>query len=339
MAAMVATSRVDHDERVDDLALRLTAFDPEAGSALRVIRHFDALTESRAGLQSIVRAAATLVQSPARLNDPARRLTVRVLADGGAAPSADLPDPGWPSAPVTADGAILWLERAGPAGTVEAVVLERAAAAARTVLERTRRSGADPASVELLVDGTAARGDRLAAARRLGLPATVRAVAVTSDVPRLLPFDAPVPTDQRAGVGPAVEVTDLPRSWQAARLALRLTAEGTDADPGPRVVHADEHGALLLLVRAADAALEPPRDVLVLRQAAASAPWVLAALDAVATATSLREAARSLHVHHSTLQDRLTHAEALLGWDLRGRPGLIRLHLALALHRALRGSR
>nr|WP_276508375.1 helix-turn-helix domain-containing protein [Modestobacter muralis] len=68
--------------------------------------------------------------------------------------------------------------------------------------------------------------------------------------------------------------------------------------------------------------------------AAATGPWVLATLDAVATSSSLRDAARTLHVHHSTLQDRLQHAEAALGWDVHSPAGRLRLQLALVLHRA-----
>lgn len=333
-------SAADDDEPVDDLALRLTALDPEAGSALRVITHFDALLESRAGLQSIIRAAAALTGCPARLIDPGRRLTVRVRADGVAAPDSDEPDPAWPSAPVTSDGATLWLERPGPVGTVEAVVLERAAGAARTVLARTRsRHADDPASIELVLDATAPESDRLAAARRLRLPPAVRAVALPDAPPVVLPADAASPADRRAGIGPVTAVSDLPASYEAARLALRLTAEGTAADPGPRVVCADDLGALLLLVRAADAAQEPIPDVQALDEAAAAAPWVLATLDAVAGASSLRDAARALQVHHSTLQDRLTHAEANLGWRVHDRPGQLRLHLALLLRRAQRSHR
>jgi len=323
-----------------DLAQRLAALDPQASTAVRVISHFDSLTASRAGLESIVRGAATLAGCPARLTDPARRLTVRVLADGVTSQPDTDPDPAWPSAPVTADGAELWLETTTPAGTVEAVVLERAAAAAQTVLERTRsRRRDDPASVELLLDADATEADRLTAARRLRLPDQARAIALDSGVARIVPADGAVPAGRRAGVGPLVPITDLPESGRLARLALRLTAEGTTEDPGPRVVHADELGALALLVHAADTAPQPIPDVRALEHAAAAAPWVLATLDAVAGAASLRDAARALRLHHSTLQDRLTHAQALLGWDLRHPQGQLRLQLALVLRRALRNTR
>jgi DNA-binding PucR family transcriptional regulator len=128
-------------------------------------------------------------------------------------------------------------------------------------------------------------------------------------------------------------VLSLPASWNAARTALRLTAEGTDDDPGPRVVYADEMGALALLADNVGPATPPIPDVLALEQAAAAAPWMLSTLYAVATNASLRAAAAALRVHHSTLQDRIVHAERLLGWPVREPQGQFRLHLALVLHR------
>jgi hypothetical protein len=43
--------------------------------------------------------------------------------------------------------------------------------------------------------------------------------------------DATLPEELRTGVGPAVAADHLPVSWAADRLALRLTAEGTETDP------------------------------------------------------------------------------------------------------------
>ncbi|MFV2173294.1 helix-turn-helix domain-containing protein, partial [Actinomadura sp. LOL_011] len=54
---------------------------------------------------------------------------------------------------------------------------------------------------------------------------------------------------------------------------------------------------------------------------------------ACAFASSVRAAAAVLRVHHSTLQERLPHAERLLGWPLADTAGRFRLHLALALRR------
>ncbi|BCY10670.1 helix-turn-helix domain-containing protein [Actinoplanes sp. L3-i22] len=361
-----------------DLAARLTALDPDAGAALQVIAYFDRLTEARAGLQSIVRGAAVLAGCPARLADEHRRIHLRVHPDGtnaaapiptaeqpGRAPSAAADQPGpaptsatveqprppsdsaagqvdeaWMSV-VVADGALLWLERAGPPGPVDAMILERAAGAARTVLDRTRHHPppADPALLELLLDPDAAEPSRLKAAARLGLKpdAEVRAVALPDGRARLQSTATPPPdATMRAGIGPAGPIAALPSSYAAARVALRFTAEGTEQDPGPRVVHADHLGGLALLAAATDPGGDPIPDVQALHRTAATAPWALATLDAVAESPSLRTAAGALRVHHSTLQERLSPFDHLLGWDFRTPQGRLRLQLALALHRLTR---
>jgi sugar diacid utilization regulator len=56
----------------------------------------------------------------------------------------------------------------------------------------------------------------------------------------------------------------------------------------------------------------------------------LAALDPDAAA------AAALLVHHSTLQERIAHADRLLGWPVREPHGRHRLYLALALRRLRR---
>ncbi|MFF6880941.1 helix-turn-helix domain-containing protein [Streptomyces sp. NPDC012474] len=469
-----------------ELAGRLTALDPDAGAAVRVIAYFDRLAESRAGVEALVRGAAVLAGCPARLVDPERRVHVRVEADGTRHDTGTPPDPAWPSAELSPGGAgVLWLERGrdgaesgGPAPTgrdprygapapvapsvVDAVILERAAGVLRLVLDRTRgRAPADdPALVETLLDATAPEQARLHAARRLGLdpaaparalaplngrprvipaaaetaplagrtaaeagarpwtgptspaaaplPATVRGTASTDataarpgreragaatpsrtgepsrsgEPTRPAPRSAPglrtgsgTPTAEagpsaeqaarrprtgptaepasavagpraappgprlpagRLGVGPAVPVLELPRSWAEARTALRFTAEGTPQDPGPQVVHADELGGIALLAGLVAPGSEPPPDVRALEAAAANASWLPATLHAVASTGSLRAAAAGINVHHSTLQDRLTHAEHLLGWPLRTPQGRLRLHLALTMRRLTR---
>ncbi|GCB43795.1 helix-turn-helix domain-containing protein [Streptomyces sp. NL15-2K] len=326
-----------------ELAGRLTALDPDAGAAVQVIAYFDRLAESRAGLEALVRGAAVLAGVPARLVDAERRVHVRVVADGTRRDTALPPDPAWPSAPLTPDGApALWLERAEAApSVVDAVILERAVGAIRLVLDRTRgRAPADdPALVETVLDPTAPEPARLHAARRLGLDlaAPARALAPHDGRPRIFPAhtDAEPPTG-RVGVGPAVPVLDLPDSWAAARTALRFTAEGTAQDPGQRVMYADELGGVALLADLVAPGAEPPPDVRDLEAAAAAAPWLLSTLHAVASTASLRAAAAEINVHHSTLQDRLTHAEHLLRWPVRTPQGRLRLQLALAMRHLAR---
>jgi hypothetical protein len=312
-----------------DLAVRLAALDADAGAALRVIEYFDRLAEARAGLHAIVRGAVVLAECPVRLVDDERRVRVRITADGRTAWDETPPDPAWMF--VVAGSATLWLERAGAAGPVEAMILERAAAAAKAVLDRTRGR----ASAEVLVDENAPENVRSQAARRSGLslsqPAAV--AAVESGGPVVFAGAPPVFAG-RAGIGPAVPVLALPGSWQAARVALRFAAEGTEEDPGPAVVRHDELGALALLADAGDQSGLP--DVRALDHAAAAAPWMLSTLHATADAISLRAAAGTLRVHHSTLQDRITQAEHLLGWAIRDPHGRLRLQLALTLRRLAR---
>ncbi|MFD4503625.1 helix-turn-helix domain-containing protein [Streptomyces sp. NPDC058457] len=333
-----------------ELAGRLAAVDPDAGAAVAVIAYFDRLAETRAGLEALVRGAAVLAGCPARLADEERRVRLRVEPDGRRTDVAGAPEPGWPCAPLVAGGPpALWLEREGADGpsVVDAVILERASAAVRSVLDRTRGRApgppsADPALVETVLDAGAPLPARLHAARRLGLDtadpaARFRAVAVADGLPRIVPDGPPPgpsagPSAGRAGVGPAVAVADLPRSWSAARTALRFTSAAGAPEPGgPPVVRADELGGVALLAELVVPGAEPAPDVRAVQAAAADAPWMLRTLHAVASTASLRAAAADINVHHSTLQDRLTHAEHLLGWSVRTPQGRFRLQLALTM--------
>jgi hypothetical protein len=231
----------------------------------------------------------------------------------------------------------LWLERDDAPQPIDAMVLERAAAAIGSARQRSRgRAGRDWDAVDVatLLDSGSPAPDRAAAAQRLSLsPASrVRAVA-SSGGTRIESADHPVDAHERAGIGPIGSPDQLPGSAAAARLALRLTAEGTPADPGPRVVHAQDAGGLLVLASAVGPGTPPHADVGVLEHAARGNPWLLATLVAVAEQQSLRAAAAALHVHHSTLQDRIAHAERLLGWSIGDPAGRLRLQLALVLRR------
>lgn len=330
-----------------ELAGRLAALDPDAGAALHVIVYFDRLVEGRAGLESLVRGAAVLSGCPARLVDEARGVRIRVGADGIRQDDGGPVDPDWMSAALVPDGvAAVWLERTGPPNGVDAMVLERAAAAARDVLDRTRgrapsgSPAADPASVEVLLDASAPAHARWQAAVRLGLRDTALARAVAPaggmTVVEAMPSTGthtPSTGSRRAGIGPAVPVLDLPASATAARTALRFTAEGDEHDPGPRTVYADELGGLTLLADSVGPGTEPIADVRALERAVAAAPWAASTLHAVAFATSLRAAAAELTMHHSTLQDRLAQAEHWLGWPVHEPRGRLRLQLALTVWR------
>ncbi|MEV7339304.1 helix-turn-helix domain-containing protein [Streptomyces sp. NPDC093544] len=240
--------------------------------------------------------------------------------------------------------AALWLELPGPPDGVRAMILERAAGAVRAVLERTRgwappaAPAPDPALVEVVLDASAPDATRTHAAAQLGLKRgqSVRAVALQGGGAEIVPAGRHGIEARRAGVGPAVEPAELPRSWAGARTALRLTAEGTVHDPGPRTVYADELGGLALLAAAVGPDTPPIPDELAVDRALAEVSWAAATLHAVASAPSLRAAATELTVHHSTLQERLVQVEHILGWDVHSPQGRLRLQLALAVRKLRR---
>ncbi|MCK9902099.1 CdaR family transcriptional regulator [Parafrankia colletiae] len=334
-----------------ELAGRLAALDPDASAAVRAVVYFDQLVEGRAGLEAIVRGVALLAGAPARLVDGLRGVHVEVDIEGRRRAVATAVDSDWLSVPLTpGEPAAVWLERPGPAGPVEAVVLERAAGACRAFFERTSgrssvvaADGARRAATEVLLDQAASPRARRMAAVQLGLdphaPARALAFADGTVLFEAVPAGAsrdPVTTrvaDRRTGVGPAVPVLDLPSSWHAARTALRFTAHGTAMDPGPRLVHADQLGGLAVLATAVGPTTPAAPDVQALDRAATTAPWMLTTLEAVTTNPSLRAAAVTLTIHHSTLQERLHQAEHMLGWSVHDPNGRLRLQLAFALRR------
>jgi sugar diacid utilization regulator len=186
--------------------------------------------------------------------------------------------------------------------------------------------------VEVVVDPLVLGNERLRAVRELGLPDGDRARVVAwpgGDVGVLAP-DASPPDARRLGVGPAVGLHDLPASAARARTALRFAADDTAEDPGARIVHADDLGGLELLAAAVDAGAPPTEDLRRLRRAVEEIPHLVQTLSYYAASVSIRAAAAGLFVHHSTLQDRLDHAERLLGWDIRQPAGRLRLQMALA---------
>lgn len=285
-----------------ELLGRLSALDHGAESAVRVIAYFDALIDGHAGLDALVRGAAVLSGCPAGLHDAARHLAIRIDSEGHRlAASAGPARAGWPAAALDEAGALVWLERDDGPVELDAMIVERLAAGARVVLDRTRGRAAtrDPALVEVLVDRHADADTRARAARRLGLAAgsSARVVATVpigeggalptvlrrrhtllgrvdvSVVPHAADWTGDPELARRAGIGPPVPVEELPTSWEGALVALRLTADGTALDPGPRQLRHAELGGLALLATSVPTAAARIADVAALDDLGRQLPW------------------------------------------------------------------
>lgn len=335
-----------------ELIGRLGRLDSDASESLKAIAYFDSLLEGQAGLESFVRGAAALTGCIAGVSDP-RALSIRCAPAGHRLPVPADPAADWPSKPLWhgADS-FAWIERDGECSPTDDMVLERFAAGARITLERICGDLFDDrASVELLLDvAVQADARRRAAARlRIGDPTRLRVVArapvqtsqmsafsTVMDTPYgsvLASIEGAKPQaghgaeiDTRTGIGPWGDLSELPRSWEKALVALRMTTSLT------RVVMYEELGALAALASLSEAASAHP-DVQRLTELATEHSWALDTLEAVAMRETGRGSATLLGIHHSTLQARLAALEVRLGYDTSTPGAHVRLGVALALYR------
>ncbi|MGW6565668.1 helix-turn-helix domain-containing protein [Streptomyces sp. NPDC054975] len=141
-----------------------------------------------------------------------------------------------------------------------------------------------------------------------------------------------VPRGVAVGVGPAVAPERLPESWARARRAARFAGLGPT---WPRLVDAAELGAQILLADIPeDAALTHPDVTAVARlEAEPEGPQMLATLEAVCRTRSLREAAKLLSLHHSSVAHRVARAERALAMSLSDPSERQRAHTAVLLWR------
>ncbi|MFD7630316.1 PucR family transcriptional regulator [Streptomyces sp. NPDC059851] len=364
---------------MEALAVRLSGLDPYVDGAMRIVAFYDTLMRRRVDLPALARASAGLAECVTGIRLHGTGRAIRIAPDGNQAPPPGAPPPPGPpyppgaasppgappwtaastTAPITLDEeeiGTVWLERPGPPGPLDEVLLDRLAIAAAAAAERygpARTTMADPALVELAISPDSDEAARARALRLLGFTAglPVHAVAVRSELPldqvgALVCAGRPVkaaplgavgvvlagrvdparfPAGVRAGIGAA----DSPdRSWREARTALRFT---TARRP---VVHHDELGALALLARIPEEAARENADVAAIARLA-DVPEDLETLDAYCTAGSLRQAADVLHLHHSSVARRLDQIARTLGIELTDPTGLTRARLALTLWRLL----
>ncbi len=344
---------------MEALALRLSQLDEQAEGAIRVVMFYDTLMRRRVDLPALARASAVLAECVAGIRLYGTGQVIRMAPDGMRASTPPPPVP--TTTPITLDEeeiGTVWLERPGPRGQLDQLLLDRLAIAAAAVVERygpAHTTMADPALVELAISAGSDEAARTRALRLLGFAAglPVHVVAVRSRLPldqvggaicparpvkaaRLADVGvilattvdrARFPAGVRAGVA-AAESPD--RSWRQARTALRFTT------PREPVIRHDDLGAIALLSEISEDSVRANPDVAAIARMAGD-PGDLETLDAYCATGSLRRAADLLHLHHSSVARRLEQLGKTLGVDLTEPAGLTRARLALTAWRLLDG--
>lgn len=327
---------------MQELLGRLTALDPDASAALRVIACFDELIVGHVNTRGLLGAAAALAGCTAgfRQSRPARlvRITPRGMPATDHWDPPDLPDRDFS----------VWLERVGPSQANDAIITERLEFAVRIRHSAGRRDLDSRRDLAVTLDPAAELDDRRACAARIGLtpgrtyrvlaaplfatwhehPKATEDVVTTSFGPihaLVVPQGAPPPDARPCGVGTTAVVDDLHRSFRSALVALRL------CDSAAPVVRADDYGALIgLLADSPDSANSPDVDLL---DGVMAHAWGMVTLDALLRAGSVRQAARSCGVHHSTMTARVGTIADVIGFDPLDGLGRTRLGLAFLMWR------
>lgn len=330
-----------------ELAGRLKALDPEASASLQIITYFDALVANGAGVEALLRAAATLTGVVVGARLP--RGQVRIDATGkrrSGDPEGQEPefDPLFVREISVSPSARVWIERRDSPHASDAMILDRLSLSIAAV--HGRRDLPDLDAIEVLLDNRSSREERAVAAARLRLDAgsPVRIAALPVDAGEYVPGHSTITAGTRGMVrvvlcspgtvprsGPAghalASTPDrLPLAWSDAQFGLRLS------DSIRPVVDTDELGVMMALVRAFDPDEPLHPDVAVLRDLDGS---TRNRLDELVAATSIRQAAASLGIHHSTLQARRDALVQRLGYDPRSPTGRPRYEAARLWSRLL----
>ena len=166
---------------MEALVERLSQLDSHAEGAIRVVMFYDTLMRRRVDLPALARASAGLAECVAGIRLHGTGRAIRVSPDGREACTP--PAPASATAPVTLDQdkiGTVWLERPGPPGALDELLLDRLAIAAAAVVEKygpARTTMADPALVELAISADSDEAGRARALRLLGFPPACRSAS------------------------------------------------------------------------------------------------------------------------------------------------------------------
>lgn len=330
---------------MQELLGRIAALDPEASLGLRVIACFDELVVGNVNTRGLLAAAASLTGCTAGFAQASPPRLLRVSERGevvdGARPPLLATTP-------AADGLEVWIERDGAPHSNDAIVLERLALATAIRHGHARHGQRPRRDLGVVLDADATLAERVESAARLGLdPRTRHRVvaaplfAVWSSHPAGVEDVLPsahgplhvlvVAANVRAvaaspsGLGIPTTLDHLDHSLRTALVALRLSS------PQSPSVDAEEYGGLVSLL--ADMPVDSHLPDVDLLDDVMTHAWAPATLDALVRAGSVREAARLVGVHHSTLQTRLDLVCERLGFDPLDGLGRSRLGVAYLVWR------
>ncbi|MGQ0626190.1 MAG: helix-turn-helix domain-containing protein [Sporichthyaceae bacterium] len=325
---------------MQELLGRMTALDPQASQALRVIACFDELSIGGVNTRGLLAAAAALSGTVAgfRSTTPAR--TMRINPRG----EREVGEPATMTSADASHGMTVWLEREGDPLANDAMILERLALSVRIRHGSGSREIDGRRNLGRLLDPSLPIEDRRVAAAALDLrsgqqyriavaplfaiwiehPAVPEDVVATAYGPMhamVVPASTRMLAAGPCGIGVATPIEALHHSFRTGLVALRL------CDP-PRTpaVNADDYAGLVDLLADAPADTHQPDVALV--DAVCRHPWGCETLDAITRSTSARQAARVAGVHHSTMQTRIDAVIAEMGFDPFDGYGRVRVGIA-----------
>ncbi|MEF2978095.1 helix-turn-helix domain-containing protein [Subtercola sp. YIM 133946] len=343
----------------------------ESDVGLRVIVQFDELMRSQPSIEELVLCAAIVSRSVAGFHDNQRGLIIRRHPDGRTFRELPSDEQYRRCARAVGDrrGVTVWIEHASSQPSlVESMTLERFAAIADLLLNAGWSTASMRTSlVRTLLDEQCPESVRVDAASELGLSrlSKVRVIAasqmqvrelnrgshfqsttaaswqakVGSTFAIIVPensWAAPDVENARSGTSAVVTIANIPRAWRVASGLLRLTSNDARGYGGAKHILEDDFGAASILPMLVTSNVTDIADVAAIDEACAELPWVAETLCAVADSTSVRHAATSLYVHHSTLVSRLKQLESALGYSITTPQGKFRLQFALLLRRLTR---
>lgn len=356
---------------MEGLLKRISAEGSEAENALRVIAFFDELVENRGSIAALVRSTARLIGGPAGFDSMSGRSSCSFDSIGR--PYGTSVPQAARAKPVAVErgfSGTAWILPQTSNHALADLVLERMALAAAIVLGRDtgEAAHAEETSMSRLLDSRNSVDDRRLDAQLLGFRPSWNARVLVGHDGALRGIKTKIGEWARGtgvkattpivdagmcvimlhdtgewepsaffdmglllGVGCPTPVEDAFRSFESARLALKLCSELL----GPAVVDYSTLGPVRFLAAVPSGVAEEDDLVrqLVALTESESGRAELVALDAFCSNSSLRTAAAKLHLHHSSLANRLENVARKIGRDLSDPRERFLVGLALQLLR------